>query len=164
MMAIQRQLKLLRTETEGASTMDKSGFKVAFASSDLKKVDQHFGSAERFAIYQVTPDDITLLEVSEFGSLDQDGNESKLLEKFVVLDGCVAVYCLAVGPSAVRQLMALKIQPMKVAHGTQINATLKELQQELNDGPGGWLGRALTAREEKNEKRFDVMENEEWCE
>lgn len=163
-MAIQRQLKLLRTETEGASTMDKTSFKVAFASSDLKKVDQHFGSAERFAIYQVTPDDITLLEVSEFGSLDQDGNESKLLEKFVVLDGCVAVYCLAVGPSAVRQLMALKIQPMKVAHGTQINATLKELQQELNDGPGGWLGRALTAREEKNEKRFDVMENEEWCE
>jgi nitrogen fixation protein NifX len=164
MMAIQRQLKLLRTETEGASTMDKSAFKVAFASSDLKKVDQHFGSAERFAIYQVTPDDITLLEVSEFGSLDQDGNESKLLEKFVVLDGCVAVYCLAVGPSAVRQLMALKIQPMKVAHGTQINATLKELQQELNDGPGGWLSRALAAREEKNEKRFDVMENEEWCE
>jgi nitrogen fixation protein NifX len=163
-MAIQRQLKLLRTETEGGATMDTTGFKVAFASSDLKKVDQHFGSAERFAIYQVTADEITLLEVAEFGSLDQDGNESKLLEKFVVLDGCIAVYCLAVGPSAVRQLMALKIQPMKVAHGTQINATLKELQHALNDGPSGWLGRALTAREEKSEKRFDVMENEEWCE
>ncbi len=163
-MAIQRQLKLLRTEQVGGTTMDKSGFKVAFASSDLKKVDQHFGSAERFAIYQVTPEESTLLEVSEFGSLEQDGNESKLLEKFVVLDGCVAVYCLAVGPSAVRQLMSLKIQPMKVAHGTQINATLKELQQELTEGPGGWLARALSAREEKSEKRFDVMEDEEWCE
>lgn len=163
-MAIQRQLKLLRTEIEGGVTMDKTGFKVAFASSDLKKVDQHFGSAERFAIYQVTPDEITLLEVSEFGSLDQDGNESKLLEKFVVLDGCIAVYCLAVGPSAVRQLMSLKIQPMKVAHGTPINATLRELQHELNDGPSGWLSRALAAREEKSEKRFDAMENEEWCE
>jgi nitrogen fixation protein NifX len=163
-MAIQRQLKLLRTETEGGATMDKTAFKVAFASSDLKRVDQHFGSAERFAIYQVTPDEVTLLEVAEFGSLDQDGNESKLLEKFVVLDGCIAVYCLAVGPSAVRQLMSLKIQPMKVAHGTQINGTLKELQRELNEGPSGWLARAMAAREEKSEKRFDVMENEEWCE
>lgn len=163
-MAIQRQLKLLRTEHAGGSTMDKSGFKVAFASSDLKKVDQHFGSAERFAIYQVTPEEITLLEVAEFGSLDQDGNESKLLEKFVVLDGCVAVYCLAVGPSAVRQLMALKIQPMKVAHGSQINSLLKELQHDLQDGPSGWLARALAAREEKSEKRFDVMESEDWCE
>lgn len=144
--------------------MDKNGFKVAFASSDLKKVDQHFGSAERFAIYQVTPEEITLLEVAEFGALEQDGNENKLLEKFVILDGCVAVYCLAVGPSAVRQLMTLKIQPMKVAHGTQINATLKELQHDFNDGQSGWLARALAAREEKSEKRFDVMENEEWCE
>ncbi len=163
-MAIQRQLKLLRTEQPGDTTMDKSGFRVAFASSDLKKVDQHFGSAERFAIYQVTADAITLLEVAEFGSLQQDGNESKLLEKFVVLEGCVAVYCLAVGPSAVRQLMSLKIQPMKVALGTQINSTLRELQHDFVEGPSGWLARALSAREEKSEKRFDVMENEEWCE
>lgn len=163
-MAIQRQLKLLRTESVGETTMDKNGFKVAFASSDLKKVDQHFGSAERFAIYQVTADEVTLLEVAEFGSLEQDGNENKLLEKFVVLDGCIAIYCLAVGPSAVRQLMALKIQPMKVAHGTQINATLKSLQHDFNDGPSGWLARALTAREDKSDKRFDEMESEEWCE
>jgi nitrogen fixation protein NifX len=144
--------------------MDDNGFHVAFASGDLKKVDQHFGSAERFAIYDVQPDEISLVEVFEFGDLAQDGNENKLLEKFVALEGCLAVYCLAVGPSAVRQLMALGIQPMKVQYGTSINAQLKELQQELVNGPEGWLARALSSRQEKSETRFDEMEEEGWCE
>ncbi len=144
--------------------MDHQGFRVAFASSDLKKVDQHFGSAERFAIYEVQPNDISMIEVFEFGDLAQDGNENKLLEKFVALEGTLAVYCLAVGPSAVRQLMAQGIQPLKVQYGTSINGVLKELQQELVNGPGGWLARALASREEKSETRFDQMEEEGWCE
>jgi nitrogen fixation protein NifX len=163
-MALQRQLKLLRPDSEEASPMDNNGFHVAFASADLKKVDQHFGSAERFAIYDVQPDELSLVEVIEFGDLAQDGNENKLLEKFVVLDGCLAVYCLAVGPSAVRQLMSLGIQPLKVQYGTSINGLLKALQQELVNGPGGWLARSLASRQEKNDSRFDQMEEEGWCE
>ncbi len=144
--------------------MDDKGFRVAFASTDLKKVDQHFGSAERFAVYEVQPDGISMVEVFEFGDLAQDGNENKLLEKFVALEGTLAIYCLAVGPSAVRQLMALGIQPHKVQYGTSINGVLKELQQELVNGPDGWLARALASRQEKCESRFDEMEEEGWCE
>lgn len=144
--------------------MSDNGFRVAFASADLKKVDQHFGSAERFAIYEVLPDEISLIEVFEFGDLAQDGNENKLLEKFVALEETLAVYCLAVGPSAVRQLMTLGIQPLKVQYGTSINGVLKELQQELVNGPGGWLARALASRQEKSASRFDEMEEEGWCE
>jgi nitrogen fixation protein NifX len=100
--------------------------------------------------------------VFEFGVLDEDGNERKLLEKFVALDGCVAVYCLAVGPSAVRQLMGIGIQPIKVAFGTTISSLLQELHKELQQGPQGWLARALAAREEKDASRFDEMEGEGW--
>lgn len=163
-MALQRQLTLLRPEGEGAATMQEPGFRVAFASADLKQIDQHFGSAERFAIYDVSSDTLSLEKVLEFGELAQDGNENKLAEKFSVLNGCLAVYCLAVGPSAVRQLMTLGIQPIKVEYGTPINALLKELQQELVSGPDGWLARALALREEKSETRFDQMEEEGWCE
>ena len=130
----------------------------------LKKVDQHFGSAERFVLYDVVPDEHALNEVYEFGALDQDGNERKLLERFVALEGCVAVYCLAVGPSAVRQLMGLNIQPVKVPFGTTISSLLGELHKELKDGPEGWLARALSAKEGKDDSRFDEMEDEGWCE
>lgn len=163
-MALQRQLKLLRPDSKENGAMREQGFRVAFASADLKKVDQHFGSAERFAIYAVEKEGASLIEVFEFGQLTQDGNENKLLEKFVALEGCLAVYCLAVGPSAVRQLISLGIQPMKVQYGTLINNELMRLQQQLHDGPTGWLARALTSRKEKTDARFDLMEEEGWCE
>lgn len=163
-MGVQRQLKLLKVDALEKPQEPETRIRVAFASSDLKKVDQHFGSAERFVLYDVIPEEHALHEVFEFGALDQDGNEKKLLEKFVALDGCVAVYCLAVGPSAVRQLMSLNIQPIKVPFGTSISSLLTELHKDLQDVPDGWLARALSSKEGKSESRFDEMEEEGWCE
>ena len=165
-MSMQRQLRVLDTKgSRGDSAMiDETALKVAFATDDLKNINQHFGSAERFAIYRLDAEGSSLLEVAEFGKLDQDGNENKLVDKFSVLADCIAVYSLAVGPSAVRQLMALGIQPLKLQYGSPINTVLGELQQELKQGPGGWLARALDARQEKSADRFDAMEDEGWSE
>lgn len=156
-MAMQRQLKVLANDDNNAAPV----LQVAFATSDLKHVDQHFGSAERFAVYRVESDRITLSKVAEFGTLEKDGNENKLLEKFMLLEGCAAVYSQAVGPSAVRQLLGLGIQPFKVPEGSVISALLSALQTELSDGPKGWIGRALS-RQRRDQKRFDAMESEGW--
>ena len=156
-MSMQRQLRVLAGVDVGA----EPGLLIAFATSDLKHVDQHFGSAERFAIYRVEAERVTLSQVAEFGRLDHDGNENHLLEKFVLLDGCSAVYCQAVGPSAVRQLLGLGVQPMKVPEMSSISALLGGLQHELRQGAHGWIGRAL-ARQRRDKKRFDAMESEGW--
>lgn len=157
-MAMQRQLRVLENEVTGEHAV---ALQVAFATSDLKHVDQHFGSAERFAIYRVETERVTLSQVAEFGALEQDGNENKLLEKFVLLDGCAAVYSQAIGPSAVRQLMGLGIQPMRVPEGSVISALLAVLQQELTVGAPGWISRALE-RQRRDQRRFDAMEAEGW--
>ena len=158
-MAMQRQLRVLDSKVTHQAVL-----KVAFATDDLKMINQHFGSAERFAIYSIDANTTSLLEVAEFGSLSQDGNENKLLEKFVILDGCIAVYSMAVGPSAVRQLMSLGIQPIKLVHPTPISRVLTELQGELKTGPGGWLARAIAQRMGKGEERFEQMADEAWYE
>lgn len=157
-MAMQRQLRVLENE---AGADDAMALQVAFATSDLKHVDQHFGSAERFAIYRVEAERVTLSRVAEFGALEQDGNENKLLEKFVLLDGCAAVYSQAIGPSAVRQLLGLGIQPMRVPEGSVITALLSILQQELAVGAPGWISRALE-RQRRDRRRFDAMETDGW--
>ena len=161
-MAVQRQLRVLDTAVSDSG--QRPCLRVAFATADLKRVNQHFGAAERFSIYAVEPESATLLEVAEFGSLARDGNENKLLEKFVVLDGCAAVYCEAVGGSAVRQLLGLGVQPLKVTHGTAINRLIDELQAQLNQGPGGWVARAVKQMEKQGPNRFDIMEEEGWVE
>ena len=74
-----------------------TSLKIAFCTDDMKTVNQHFGSAKTFAIYLVDLEQSNLLEVAEFGKLDQDGNEDKLSTKISLLEGCAAVYCEAIG-------------------------------------------------------------------
>lgn len=138
--------------------------RVAFATSDCEEVDQHFGSASAIAIYAIDATNAYPLQISEFGDLNQDGNEDKLLEKFDLLDGCIAVYCRACGSSAARQLMARGIQPVKVTDGALIRSLIEGFQQELRDGPSSWLARALRKHNPDARSRFDEMEAEGWSE
>lgn len=163
-MALQRQLKLVEEEGPNGESIQRSALRIAFATSDLKRINQHFGSAERFALYSIDPEQVQLIEVCEFGNLNQDGNENKLLEKFVVLDGCAAVYSTAIGPSAVRQLLSLGVQPLKVNEYTTIAGQIDQLRQELREGPSGWIARAIRQQQPRAAQHFDLMEEEGWSE
>ena len=162
-MALKRRLKILDCDTE-ATAMEETALKVAFASTDMKHVNQHFGSAESFVIYALDPEHSRMLEVAQFGELAQDGNEDKLITKMSALQGCIAVYSQAVGASAVRQLKTLGIQPVKVSAGTEISELLESIQEELRSGPATWLARAIDAQKPSNPQRFDDMEAEGWDE
>lgn len=161
-MTLQRKLKIVHD----ATPLPSSGpaVRVAFASVDRRHVDQHFGAAGGFVIYQVTPHRYELAEVAQFGRLDMDGNEDKLAAKIMALQGCVAVYCLAVGASAIAQLRGAGIQPIKVAPETLISGLLRDLQQDLAAGPSAWLARAMEAQNPRCDSRFDLMEAEGWVE
>ena len=138
---------------------------VAFATGDMQQVDQHFGAAESFAVYAIDLNESRLLEVTQFGRLAMDGNEDKLTAKIAALEGCIAVYCQAVGSSAVNQLRARGIQPVKVEPGAKVSDLIAALQEELRAGPTSWLARALEARQQpRDTRRFDAMESEGWSE
>ncbi len=163
-MTLTRRLQLVDSSNDsstGGSWMD-TALKVAFATSDMKTVDQHFGAAQTFAIYALDMDQATLVEATEFGKLDMDGNEDKLAEKISVLEGCIAVYSQAVGASAINQLKAKNIQPVKVSPGAEIKHLLKALQEELRQGPGSWLAKAIASTMPADPSRFDQMEDEGW--
>lgn len=147
-----------------AQPMTTTGVRAAFATSDRKHVDQHFGTARALAIYAITPEQATLVEFAQFTDLEADGHEDKLQAKLDLLCGCVAVYCQAVGGSAIRQLMMMDVQPFKVAEGTLIEPLLHDLQSALSVGSKPWLTQALRRRQPADAGRFDVMEAEGWQE
>lgn len=155
-MEVTRQLRVLDGDDE------QDFLRVAFATTDRKTVNQHFGSARAFAIYGVNPQEDRLLTVTEFGELAQDGNEDKLAIKLDMLEGCIAVYCRACGASAVRQLLALGIQPVKVSEGAEISELITALQNELKEGPSNWLAKAIRRNRTDDVNRFDAMESEGW--
>jgi nitrogen fixation protein NifX len=161
-MTLQRKLKIVGSERTADAPSDL--IKVAFASGDRKHVDQHFGAAAGFVIYGVDASRYELLEVTQFDRLDMDGNEDKLGAKIDALAGCVAVYCQAVGASAIAQLRTRGVQPIKVTADTLISGLLRDLQRDLRDGPSAWLARAMDRRQPDGADRFDEMEAEGWTE
>ena len=117
--------------------------KIAFATSDRRAVNQHFGAAESFAIYEVGESEARLIEVAEFIETAMDGHEGKLAAKVELLGDCAAVYCNAVGASAIQQLLAKSIQPMRVDEGSLIDELLSGLQRSMSNEPPLWLAKHL---------------------
>ncbi len=134
--------------------------RIAFATSDRQAVNQHFGAAEAFAIYELGERESRLIEVAEFMETAMDGHEGKLAAKVELLGDCAAVYCNAVGASAIQQLLAAGIQPMRVDEGTAIDELLGGLQKSMMNDPPLWLAKHL--KRQSGGKRF--AEDEEWSE
>lgn len=165
-MALQRRMQIIDGSTAEGNNTDfaETALKIAFATSDMTHVNQHFGSAKSFAIYAINPDEYRLLEASQFGHLDQDGSEDKLAAKLEILQGCAAVYCHAIGASAVRQLAAQGVQPVKVSDNVAICDLVEMLQEEMRSGPSSWLAKAISQMKTADMGRFDDMEAEGWDE
>ncbi len=137
--------------------------KVAFASTDRTRVNQHFGAAEGFAVYEVTPERATLVGVAEFAEEAMDGNEDKLAAKVDFLAGCAAVYVMAIGASAIKKLMAAGVQPIRINEVDAIDDLLLEISKAMSEGGVAWIDRAIALQEKaKAEDRFSAMEEEGW--
>ncbi len=136
--------------------------KVAFATDDRIAVNQHFGATLGFAIYALDGEHARLVQVSEFAEESMDGNENKLADKIGALEGCAAVYCLAVGGSAVRQLMACGIQPVRLDDEVTIEALLVRLRTAIREGGIAWIDKLV--KRGGDGSRFDRMAEEGWQE
>ena len=137
--------------------------KVAFASTDRTRVNQHFGAAEGFVVYEVTPDKATLVGVAEFAEEAMDGNEDKLGAKVDFLEGCAAVYVMAIGASVIKKLMARGVQPIRINEIDAVDDLLSEVSKAMSDGGVAWIDRAIAAQTKaKAEDRFASMAEEGW--
>ena len=137
--------------------------RVAFASTDRVRVNQHFGAAEGFAVYDVEPGRATLVGVAEFSAESMDGNEGKLAAKVDFLAGCAAVYVLAIGGSAIKQLTARGITPIRIDESDRIDELLRDISTAIDAGGVAWIDRAIAAQAgAKADDRFAAMEEEGW--
>lgn len=137
--------------------------KVAFASTDRKRVNQHFGAAEGFVVYEISPDKASLVGVAEFAEEAMDGNEDKLTAKVDFLAGCAAVYVMAIGASAIKKLMAKAIQPIRVNETDAVDELLVEISAAMREGGVAWIDRALAAQSKsESSDRFAAMDAEGW--
>jgi predicted Fe-Mo cluster-binding NifX family protein len=94
---------------------------IAVASKDGREINQHFGHAERFLIYDVAGNDAKLVDekkVERYCSYDQDHPlRAHLLEAiFATLKDCRALVCAQIGQGPQMELERLGIDAF-VAEG-----------------------------------------------
>ncbi len=107
---------------------------IAVASKDGKEINQHFGHAERFLIYDVEQGDARLVDektVERYCSYDPEHPLRGHLLKGIAeaLQGCRAVVTVQMGEHPKGELESLGIEPFIA--GGPIKATLVELAKIL---------------------------------
>ena len=107
---------------------------IAVASKDGKEIDQHFGHAERFLIYEVEQGEATLVDeksVERYCSFDPEHPLRGHLLRGIreALQGCRAVVTAQMGEHPKAELESQGIEPF-VASGP-IKSTLVELAKIL---------------------------------
>jgi len=120
--------------------------KVAFATKDLTSIDEHFGWAKQFAVYEITKDGFTLSSIVKSEDTPEVEDE-KINSKIAAIQGCSIVYCQAIGPTAAARVVKNQIHPIKVEKVTPIEEALNSLVAMLNGNPPPWIKRII-AREE----------------
>lgn len=137
--------------------------KVAFASDDRQRVNQHFGSTKGFITYNVTPKGAAVTGFAEFPEEAMDGNENKLTAKVDFLEGCAAVFVMAIGASAIKLLLSKGIQPIRIGEEDDISTLLLDVSKVMREGGVAWVDSAVRAQLNPNtSNRFDQMLAEGW--
>jgi len=143
--------------------------KIAFATSDRKTINHHFGGTEGLLIYDVAPGEANLVDFAEFPPAEKEGEvvrdgitgsvQDKVLPKLDFVTGCQAVYAHSVGSSSTRRLMQLGVQPVIVSEGKEILDLLNEISLALANGGVAWIDRAK-AKIEAAKKRVDSSQTD----
>ncbi len=90
---------------------------IAVVSKDGVHVDDHFGRAERFLIYDIEGDKQTLLRVENVEKLSENDPSHKFNQKMFAgllqaLEGCERVYCTKIGEKPANELQKAGIEPV----------------------------------------------------
>jgi nitrogen fixation protein NifX len=105
-------------------------------------IDQHFGMAESFSVWELGPDEAYHVETLQVGSTEND-EEDKIAMRAELLADCAIVYTMQIGGPAAAKLVSKKIQPMKTNTEVPVAEIVEKLQQVLQGNPPPWLKKAM---------------------
>lgn len=128
--------------------------KVAFATIDGKNVDEHFGRAGMFAIYEITDHacfiemrkfadglDKAVVDTKDTGPLHDRAVESKVDR----LADCKLVYITEIGGPSAARLVKKGIMPMKMKEPVSIDSALRQLGEMIRKSPPPWIRKAMNS-------------------
>jgi len=138
-------IRTRRFEIISAKESKGLSMKVAFASTDKIHIDEHFGHAEEFYVWNIGPDSAEFSGVIQVKSEDDmDGHsDDKIEARGAALAECALVYVGEIGGPAAARLVAKRIHPLKSKTHEPITEVVSKLQDVLKGTPPPWLRKAM---------------------
>jgi nitrogen fixation protein NifX len=135
--------------------------RIAIASRDGQALNAHFGSAEKFVVYDVTPDRHAFVSTIEMTTVsDESGehraeSEDKNARKIAALAGCNIVFVLAIGGPVAAKVIHAGIHPIKIAEPEPVDSVLSKMKTLLTKDPPPWLRKVLAANASRSMNFLD---------
>lgn len=131
-------LPVLEAYTEGEMP---GSLRVACASNKEELLDGHFGSCLRFLIYQVSREEIRLVDLREVE--DRDGVEEKNSYRASLVGDCQLLFVVSIGGPAAAKVVRAGVHPVKRPRGGDARDELASLQRVIGKGASPWLAKAM---------------------
>ncbi|HIK57455.1 MAG TPA: dinitrogenase iron-molybdenum cofactor biosynthesis protein [Synechococcales cyanobacterium M55_K2018_004] len=132
-----------------------NSIRVAIASNNREQLDGHFGSCLRYLIYQLSPDEIRLIDIRS--ALEADLSEDKNAYRVSLIKDCPVLYVVAIGGPAAAKVVQGGIYPIKKDKGGLAREVLQELQQAIATSPPPWLAKILGVAEGDRVKNYKAL-------
>lgn len=120
-----------------------NSLRVACASNTADQLDGHFGSCARFLIYQVSKDEIRLIDIRSTSALKKsDLTDDKNAARVELISDCHLLYVVSIGGPPAAKVVQAGIHPIKTESG-QATEILAQLQIVLAGTPPPWLAKIM---------------------
>lgn len=114
--------------------------RLACASNTGELLDGHFGSCERFLIYQVSASESRLIGIRS--TLETETAEDKNVARANLIADCDVVYVQSIGGPAAAKVIRASVHPVKIPQSGPARDSVARLQTSLASPPP-WLARVM---------------------
>ncbi len=114
--------------------------RLAIASNGGEELNGHFGSCERFLIYQVGVEASRLIDVRS--TAETEGAEDRNVARAELIADCNVVYVQSIGGPAAAKVVRAGVHPVKLPLGGPAAEAIARLQSSMHKPPP-WLARAM---------------------
>ncbi|HEB56328.1 MAG TPA: dinitrogenase iron-molybdenum cofactor biosynthesis protein [Gammaproteobacteria bacterium] len=127
--------------------------RVAVASNHEEKLDGHFGSCRRFLVYQLSPEEIRLIDIRSTAGM-KEGEEKNAYRADLISD-CQVLYVSSIGGPAAAKVVKNSIHPIKQVEVVDAREVLSKLQDVISAAPPPWLAKVM-GHSEQARIRFET--------
>ena len=126
---------------EAYATGDMPGsIRLACASNNGEILDGHFGSCERFLVYQVSTAEARLIDIRS--TLETESAEDKNVARANLIADCDVLYVQSIGGPAAAKVIRANVHPVKIPQSGPARVSVARLQASLHNPPP-WLARVM---------------------